>query len=107
MKVPLDQRGYVSDRLFTRSWDCTYWSRDDQVLAAVEGWCLQVFAGGDNKMQDRILLWRPPQLMAENWCEFANHDEAIAHVAKRAEEGSPLHCRALVLHVSSVLKYGR
>lgn len=95
-----DARLRLSLQTLTECWGCEYWSRDEQAFAQAEGWALSVFEDED-RLVDRIGAMRRP-----GFHMFATDQEAVAYVVKRAEEGSPLHMRAMVLHAASVLKYG-
>lgn len=80
-------------------WGCEYWSRDEQAFAMAEGWSLSVFSDYDEN-RDRIHR-------STDWTDtFKTDAQAIEYVTTRAQEGSPLHCRALVLHLASVLRGG-
>lgn len=96
-----DRRKYA-DRILNQCWGCEYWSREEQLFAMAEGWSLNVFAEEEAR-QDRMHAILVPSA----YQVFSTSLEAVAYVLKRAEEGSPLHCRALVLHMASVLKYGQ
>lgn len=100
MKLPLDERTAIAGYLLTQYWPCEYWSRDEQAFAHAEGWSLNVLN------DDRIRCYVPPESYAASWCEFKDNQDAVAYVLQRAQEGSPLHCRALVLHTANVLKNG-
>jgi hypothetical protein len=91
-----------AERVLSRAWDCTYWTRDDQVNAIAEGWHLSMGRGylGAEQHRDRIGA-------SYSQHDFRTTEEAIEHVLARAEQGSELHCRAIALHVASVLKYGK
>lgn len=105
MKLPLDQRTAFADRVLTLLWPVDYWSRDEQLFACAEGWTLSVFFR-DHTTLDRITRFHP-QAGDGFYTDFATDDEAISYVLQRAQEGSPLHCRAITLHAASVLKYGK
>lgn len=99
MKLPLDQRTAFADQVLNKIWPCEYWSRDEQLFACAEGWSLTVWGLGP--YLDRI-----ERFDVGGCTDFETDQEAAAYVIKRAQEGSPLHCRAMVLHMASVLKYG-
>lgn len=100
MKLPLDQRTAFADSVLVKVWPVSYWNREEQLFACAEGWALNIFL----PPYDRIGRWD----YGDNgeYTEFKTDQEAVAYVLKRAQEGSPLHCRAITLHAASVLKYG-
>lgn len=101
MKLPIEERTAFADQVLSLCWGCEYWSREEQMFACAEGWSLTVF--GTDKEEDRISRW---DFGHGSYTDFDTDKEAVAYVLKRAEEGSPLHCRALILHAASVLKHG-
>lgn len=102
MTTTVEDRFEIAKVLLDTCWGCTYWSRDEQAFAIAEGWGLNVFADDERKV-DRISGWN---LLPDEGVPLLSHEEALAYVFKRAQEGSPLHARALLLHSASVLKYG-
>lgn len=94
MKLPLDQRTALADSILSHIWPCEYWSREEQLFANAEGWNLTVFGAAERIERCDYIQ------------EFATDQDAIAYVLQRAQEGSPLHCRAVILHGASVLKHG-
>lgn len=91
-------RFVAADAWLTDCWGCEYWSRDEQQFAVAEGWSLSIFADEDHEL-DRISR-------DKSSVDFRSDLEAVHYVTKRSQEGSPLHARALVLHMASVIKYG-
>lgn len=100
MKLPIDQRSAIANQVLTYLWPVQYWSREEQMFAMAEGWCLSVF---DPEDMDRIQRW---DYQNGQCTDFATDAEAALYVLQRAREGSPLHCRAIVLHAAAVMKRG-
>jgi hypothetical protein len=77
------------------------YSMADDYDAKLEGWAL--FECDDGAL--RIQRLDDPQSCGDEFpaeALFANDGEAIAHVSKRAGEGSALHLRAMMLHNTTV-----
>lgn len=97
-------RCLIADRALTAEaafWP-TWWTRDDQLQAAVEGWCIGVFSD-----EQRITTGLTTRSDDFNYGNLKTDDAAVAWVTFHAAEGSDLHQRALALHVAHVLTHGQ
>jgi hypothetical protein len=77
------------------------YSAADDYDAKREGWAL--FECDDGAL--RIQRLDDPQSCGEEFPAeppFANDGEAVAHVSRRAGEGSAMHLRAMMLHNTSL-----
>lgn len=81
-------------------WPDGPWTLEDQATAFAEGWSLAIFLK-DRREYGKILPYSTTSILD---AFGGSNEKAAAFVKARAEQGSDLHQRALVLHITATLK---